>query len=164
MDENNRELEFDVQMDSKILYDYLICHAYSGASGILGTCIGVMLFLMFANNHNPLCLVFGIVLILYIPIELKFHAKKIMVLNSVYKKPIHYNMGAEGVTVSQGEASQTLEWSGFTKAINTKHSIVLYSGKNNASIFPRKQLQEEIPGIIAIIVENMDPKKVKIKW
>lgn len=164
MSEDLKRLEFDVQIDSKVLYDYQIYHSYTGAGGLFGTCFGALLLIMFANNLNWIYLVFGIVVILYVPVEKSINCKKTVMLNPVYKKPIHYVISSEGVEVSQGDACQKLEWDGFVKAVNTKHSILLYSGKRNASIFPRKQLGEDIPTLISIIVENMDPSKVKIKW
>ena len=50
-EEKNKSVSFDVTMDSKILYDYMINHAYTGSSGILGTCFGVLGILFFLKTN-----------------------------------------------------------------------------------------------------------------
>ena len=160
----NKSVEFDVTMTSGVMYDYMLYHAYSTPAGILGSCIGAMLILMYAYNQKAMCLAFGIVLLLYIPAEMWLKSKKVVKLTPAYKKPLHYVIDNEGVTVSQDENSQHLEWDKFVKAASTRNTIILYSGRANASVFPRKELKDKVAPLIGTITENMDPKKVKIKW
>ena len=58
-------LEFDVNIDSKVLYDYLLKHTYSGMQGILSTIVGVLMIMMFLSGEGILYLIFGIVVIVY---------------------------------------------------------------------------------------------------
>ena len=164
--QSDREFKVDVQMTSSIFYDYLIYHSYSSSVGIIGTSVGAIALILFLNSHmqNYLCLLVGIVFILYLPVTLKFQAVKNVKLNPVYSKPLSYTLNAEGITVSQGETTQTLGWDKFNKAVSTKQSILVYSGKNNATIFPRKQMEERLPELISTIAYYMDSKKVRIKY
>ena len=161
-----KEIEFEVKMNSSVLFDYLINHAYSGASGILGTCMGTVGILLFVKMGMQaiLYLIFGIIIILYLPITLWLKSKQLMVLNESFKSPLAYTVNADGITVSQGDEKQSIEWDKCIKAVSTKQSIVLYTGKNNASVFPRKQLGEQLPVLISVISAYMDPKKVKIRF
>lgn len=163
-EEKNKSVSFDVTMDSKILYDYMINHAYTGSSGILGTCFGVLGILFFLKTNYVLYLIIGAVLILYLPINLRYRAALQMQNVESFKKPLHYNVDENGITVSQDDTTQQVAWEQCTKAVSTKQSIVVYTGKANASIFPRKQLEDCLPALIAVIAENMEPGKVKIRF
>lgn len=159
-----KEVSFSVKMTAGIMYDYLIKHAYSGASGILGTCFGLLGCLFFARTGFVLYLIIGVMLILYLPVTLWTQASKAVINNEVYKTPLVYTLGSEGINVSQGEVSETASWQQCTKAVSTRQSIIVYTGKRNAFVFPRKQLNDKISPLIAVIAENMDPKKVKIRF
>ncbi len=157
------ELTFDVQMNTGVLYDYLIHHAYTGSSGILGTCFGILGLIMYANSHYLLYLILGIVVILYTPVTLRYRAG-LQMLQPVMKKPLTFAFSEQGYTVSQGDVTQSVSWEQCTKAVSTSLSIVIYTGKNNASIFPRKQLGGQLTDLLAVIAKYMDPKKVKIRY
>lgn len=162
-----KELDVSVSMSAKILYDYLIYHAYSTPAGILGTCFGALGVLLFFNAPSVdrvMYLILGAILILYMPISLKLRSAQLMQLSDTYKKPLDYHLDQNGVTVSQGDVSQTMEWNKCVKAVSTRQSILLYTGRNNASIFPRRQLGDKLPALVAVLAENMDPKKVRIRY
>lgn len=161
-DENS--ITFQVKMSAKILYDYLLNHAYTGSSGIIGTCFGVVGILFFLRTSYPLYLIIGIMLILYLPYTLWTQAARTMTVNEAYKLPLTYTLDSKGITVSQGEVSETASWDQCTKAVSTKMSIVVYTGKKNAFVFPRAQLLDKLTPMLSVIAENMDPKKVKIRF
>lgn len=155
--------EVDIQINTSVLYDYFLRHVYTTFSGIFGTFIGIfMLMLYFAKESSVLYLVCGIVIILYLPWSLYLTAKK-QALQETFKNPLHYAFYENGVQVSQGDVQQMQKWEDMLKAVSTTKSIILYTGKNSASIFPRKDLGENAMDMIRIISTHMDPKKVKIK-
>lgn len=160
----NREVIIDVHMNAGVLYDYMLNHSYSGASGILGTCFGFLGIVAFAKTHFPLYLIMGLLLIFYLPVHLRYRAAMQMQLTEAFKKPLHYVVDSEGISVSQGEQTEHVSWDQCLKAVSTRKSIVVYTGKKNATIFPRKDLGEYTGALIAVIVENMDPKRVKIRF
>lgn len=156
--------EFDIKMSTSALYDYNMHHAYTGASGLLGTMVGILLILGFLGNTSYYAmLVAGIIIILYMPITLYTRAKKQMLLNPAFKKPIHYLMDDTGVTVSDEENSMTVEWKDMYKAYSTNQSIILATSRYNAWIFPKKDLGEDRYSLIEMISTHMPPDKVKIK-
>lgn len=155
--------EVDIQINTSVLYDYFLRHVYTSFSGMFGTVIGVfMLMLYFIKESSVLYFVCGIVIILYLPWSLYLTAKK-QALQETFKNPLHYAFYENGVQVSQGDVQQMQKWEDMLKAVSTSRSIILYTGKNSASIFPRKDLGENAMGLIQIISTHMEPKKVKIK-
>lgn len=157
------DMHFEILMNDKILYDYLVYHNYSKFSGILSVCFGVLGLLFFAKTMEPVYLALAILLILYLPINLKYRSK-VQMMNSVFKKPLVYDIGEKGITVSQDDVVTCAEWDKCTKAVSTRQSIVVYTGKRNACIFPRKQLGENLPGLLALLGKYMDPKKMKVRY
>lgn len=155
--------EVDIQINTSALYDYFLRHVYTSFSGMLGTVIGIfMLMLYFVKESSVIYLICGIVIILYLPWSLYLTAKK-QALQETFKNPLHYAFYENGVQVSQGDIKQMQKWEDMLKAVSTTKSIIIYTGKNSASIFPRKDLGGDAMGLIQIISTHMDPKKVKIK-
>lgn len=163
MSDTSKEISFTVHMTAGILYDYMINHAYSGASGILGTCFGFLGIIFYLKTNFVLYLILGIVLVLYLPINLKYKSFVQMKMTESFQKPLEYQINQDGITVAQDGQEESVPWSQCCKAVSTKQSIVVYTGKQNASIFPRKDLADHLPALVATIAENMDPKKIKIR-
>jgi len=156
--------EFDIKMSVSALYDYNMHHAYTSASGLLGTMVGILLIIGFLQNTQYYALlVAGIIIILYMPITLYTGAKKQMLLNPAFKNSIHYAMDDEGVTVSNDQDEMKVEWKDIYRAYSTNQSIILSTSKVNAWIFPKKDLGEYRYSVIEMISTHMDPAKVRIK-
>lgn len=168
MSENDNtieNLEFDVTMTSAVMYDFQIYNTYNKTSaGIVGTGVGTSAIIMGLAYNYVLFVIMGIVLVLYTPISLKLRSAQQMKNVEAFSKPLHYSIGEEGITVSQGETTQTVTWDNALSAVSTKQSIIVYTGKTNASIFPRKQLGTKLPFLIATLARYMEPKRVKIRF
>ena len=80
-----------------------------------------------------------------------------------FRKPLHYRMLEDGIEVSQDDIVELQVWEDMVKAISTGKSIIVYTSKFKAAIFPRKDLGNHASDAIEIISTHMDPKKVKIK-
>lgn len=158
------ELEFDVKVTSSELYDYLLYHTYTGLSGMLGTLVGVFLVIAFVATRYFIYLIAGIVLIAYMPCSLFLRAKQQAVNNPAFREPLHYKMTEEGISVSQGESEETQSWDSCVKAVSTARSIILYTSRTTASIFPKRDLEGKKEALIRMISTHMPPKKVKIRF
>ena len=111
-------LEFDVQMNAGVLYDYMLRHTYSGIAGILGSVAGALGVVAGMLTHYPLYWILGLVILVYQPVSLWLRAKQ-QALLPVFKEPLHYKMTEEGVSVSQGETEQFQKWEDMYKAVST---------------------------------------------
>lgn len=158
------ELEFDVKVTSDALYDYLLYHTYTSFSGMLGTLVGALLIIVFVSTKYPIYLIAGIVLIGYLPCTLFVKAKQQALNTPAFKKPLHYKMTDEGVSVSQGDSEEMQGWDSCVRAVSTSKSIILYTSRTTASIFPKKDLGDKKDALIQMISTHMPPKKVKIRF
>lgn len=157
------ELEFDIKMTSGALYDYLLYHTYTSLSGMLGTFVGVFLLMAFLATKYFIYLIAGVVLIAYLPCSLFLRAKQQAMNTPAFKNPLHYKMTDEGISVSQGENEESQSWESCVKAVSTSRSIILYTSKVTASVFPKEDLGDKREALIRMISTHMPPKKVKIR-
>ena len=157
------ELEFDVKVNSKVLYDYMLHHTYGSFQGVLGTAVGALMLVGFAVTKYMIWLIAGIVLLVYLPWSLFLRSKQQMLNTPAFKEPLHYRMTEQGVEISQGEAKEFQKWEHMYKATSTGKSIILYTSAVNACIFPREDLKGNEVAVIEMISKHMPPKKVKIK-
>lgn len=159
-------VETDIKLTVGDLYDYNLRHSYTQISTLLATVIGiagVAVGIYWRQQYWIMMIVIGALLILYMPFTLLVKSSQTITLSPAMKNPVHYLLNEEGITVSQGDQSQTLAWDGVHKAVSTGRSIIIYTSKNSASVFPRKQVGEALPLLIQTISANLDPKKNKIK-
>ena len=157
------ELEFDVKITSNILYDYMLRHTYSSLSGLMGSLVGVLMLMLYASNKQPICLIIGVVILLYLPWTLLIKSKQQALNTPAFKKPLHYRLSDEGIEVSQDETTEKMGWDDMYKAVSTPRSIIVYTTRTNACIFPKQDLGENRYKVIEIISTHMPPKKVKIR-
>ena len=159
------KIEFDVKMTTAKMYDYMLYHTFHGMQGLLGEIVGVLLIIGFVitDPHKWLYLIFGLIVIFYLPVALFFNAKRQVALTPVFKDKIHYVLTDEGMEVHVGDQSDSMEWSAIRKAVSTSKNIILYTGKNTATLFPRADLSDNEMKVIEIISTHVDPKKVNIR-
>jgi hypothetical protein len=81
-----------------------------------------------------------------------------------FKKPLHYKMTDDGISVSQGESEERQSWDSCYKAISTGKSIIIYTSRTTASIFPKSDLGDKKDALVQMVSTHMSPKKVKIRF
>lgn len=157
------EVEFDIQIKSGDLYDYMLHHTYTGPSGLIGAVAGALMLVAGLSGAGILFVVAGAVILLYLPGSLFLKSKQQFLANPAFKKPLHYRMTEEGIEVSQGEEVQSQKWEDMYKAVSTVRSVIVYTSPVNAAIFPKRELGDLTTGVIQIISTHMTSKKVKIR-
>ena len=157
------EVEFDVKITANILYDYMLHHAYTHIQGLLGSMVGVLMIVLFYSNRQPICLIVGVVILLYLPWAFFLKSRQQMQRTPTFKKPLHYKLTEEGIEVSQDEEVQQMAWENMYRAISTLNSVVVYTTPVNACIFPKKDLGEQKYKVIEMISTHMPPNKVRIR-
>lgn len=156
-------IEFDVKMTTSKMYDYMLKHNMTSFSGILGEFIGLLLIVAFFLYGNVMYLLCGVVIVLYMPVALFIKSSNQVKLNPVFKEKLHYILDETGVTVRSGENEDSLPWSEMYKATSTTSSIILYTNKVNACVFPKSDLGGQKDEVIKMISTHMDPRKVNIR-
>lgn len=157
------ELEFDVRITANILYDYMLRHTYYSASGLIGTIVGALMIVCFFFRGEVIFLIAGLVILGYLPWTLWMKSRRQMLGTPAFQEPLHYKLTEEGIEVSQGGEVQKQGWEDMNRAVSTQRSLIVYTSRVNASIFPKQDLGELTPGVVEMISTHMPPSKVKIK-
>lgn len=161
---HSMEMEFDVRVTAGVLYDYLLFHTYTSFSGMLGTLVGVFLIMAFLSTKYVIYLIAGAVIIAYLPGALFLRAAQQVQNTPAFRQPLHYRMTDEGISVSQGESEERQSWDSCVKAVSTGRSIILYTSRTTASIFPKRDLGDKKEALVQMISTHMPPKKVRIRF
>lgn len=156
-------IELDVKIEANDLYDYMLRHSYNSAVGIIGSCFGALIIVLAVLTTQWVYLVFGLIILLYLPWTLFFRSKRQVLSNPSFQQPLHYLLDDQGLTISQGEDSVQYLWEEMHKAVSTSRSIILYTSPINATIFPKRQLQDQKIAVIEMISTHMPPAKVRIR-
>ena len=144
-------IEFDVNMKAGDLYDYMLRHTYSGFSGLFGSVVGALMVIA------------GAILLAYLPWTLFLRSRQQALANPAFKEPLHYVLDDEGIHVSQNGTEEMQKWEDIRKAVSTNRSIIVYTSKVNACIFPRRDMGEYTPQVIQVIETHLPASKVKIR-
>ena len=156
-------VELDIKITAGDLYDYMLMHSYSSPAGIMGSALGAVMVIVALNTKQWIFLIGGLALLFYLPWVLLIKSRQQALSNPAFKQPLHYRLDEQGITISQGESSTALEWENMVKAVSTGRSIILYTSRVNATIFPKKQLGDQKAAVIECISTHMPPDKVKIR-
>ncbi len=155
--------EFDVNMTPGKMYDYMLRHTFTSFSGIVGELLGFVLVAGFFVTHQWIYLAAGIICVFYQPVALYYRARRQVKQNRYFDGPLHYVLDDNGVTVTSGEDTESLPWERMYKAVSTTRSVILYTGRVNACVFPKEDMGAAKDAAIAVISSHMDPKQVNIR-
>lgn len=156
-------IDLTVKIEAGDLYDYLLMHSYNSPAGLVGSVFGALLTIFAAATGQWIFLVLGLVMLLYLPWTLFVKSRSQILSNPSFQEPLHYTLDEEGLTVSQGEARESMAWGDMHKAVSTGRSIILYTSRVNATIFPKRQMEDRKAAVIEMISAHMPPGKVKIR-
>lgn len=156
-------IEFDVRIQAGDLYDYMMRHTYSGFSGLLGSLIGAILTVAGVYTKNWMMLIGGIILLCYLPWTLFLKSRQQLLINPAFKNPLHYMLDDEGIHVSQNGEEEMQSWDNIVKVVSTGRSLIVYTSKVNACIFPRRDLKDYTSQVIEMLSTHLPANKVKVR-
>ena len=163
-------VKFQVQMTDKYMYDFMLYHNYTHASGLMSTIAGVLCFAVFLTKvtggdmqSSIIWLMCSILMLVINPQNMKSRAKMQVKNTPMYQKPFEYEIHDEGITVRQDDQEVKNAWEDFTKAVSTGKSVLLYIGRIRAIILPKECMGEQYEEVLRMIHTHMPPKKVKIR-
>ena len=156
-------LELTIKIEAGDLYDYMLRHSYNSPAGLIGSAFGALLIVFAFATRQWIFIVLGLVMLLYLPWTLFIKSRSQILSNPSFQEPLKYILDEEGLTVSQGEAWEKMAWEDMHKAVSTGRSIILYTSRVNATLFPKRLLGDKKAAVIEIISTHMPPAKVKIR-
>lgn len=156
-------INLSVKIEAGDLYDYMLMHSYNSPAGLIGSAFGALLIVFAFATRQWIFIVLGLVMLLYLPWTLFIKSRSQILSNPSFQEPLKYILDEEGLTVSQGEAWEKMAWEDMHKAVSTGRSIILYTSRVNATLFPKRLLGDKKAAVIEIISTHMPPAKVKIR-
>ena len=162
-------VKFRVQMTAEYMYDFMLYHNYTHASGIISAILGVVslgtaIQYIVAGNVQYFCvwLMCAILLLFINPYTMKTRAKSQVQNTEMFQKPLEYEITEAGIAVRQDEAEATTTWDEVTKVIKTRKSVIVYLGRVRALIFPKACMGEQYEEVVNAIRTHLPAKKVKL--
>lgn len=141
----------------------MLMHSYNSPAGLVGSTFGALLIIFAIATQQWIFIVLGLVMLLYLPWTLFLKSRTQLLNNPAFQEPLQYTLDEDGLTVSQGEVQEKMAWEDMHKAVSTGRSIILYTSRVNATIFPKRQLGDQRVAVIEMISTHMPPSKVKIR-
>ena len=150
---------FDATIGRPELSDFVRNHMIRQPAFILIVLMGIALpiYTFFFQRANMyLSLVFFLVLSIVYPL---WQYKKIAaqnLKNPVYENVFHYMVDDKGFHLEAGLRAIDLEWKEFTKLHELKSSYILYTGKKNAYVLPKKDLGSSEERIMTFVRHRLN--------
>lgn len=164
-----KPITFSVQMTWKEIYKFTMYHTYHSFAGILGVLLSIMalanLIISFdklSDQSKTIMTIVAAWFLIFEPIRMLIRSKNQMKLSKAYLKPLNYTINEEGITVSQDEESQTIEWKQLFKIVETKSQFLVYSNRINSFIFPKSSLEGQADELGAVMAEYSRDTRVKM--
>ena len=165
-------ITFSVQMTEKEVYRYTLYHVYHSFSGIFGLCLSLIALVnLICNFHSMSDQAKTVMIIIALwstvldPLMMKSRCKTQFKRTKAYQSALQYTIDAAGITVSQGEETQTLSWDKLMKVVETKNQFLVYSSRIHAFIFPKSMMnnqEEDMREIVFVYTKDL-PVKLKGK-
>ena len=163
-------VKFQVQMTDKYMYDFMLYHNYTHASGLMNAIAGVLCLAVFLTKvtngdiqASAIWLMCAILFLVINPQSMKSKAKMQVKNTPMFQKPLEYEVSETGISVKQDDQEVKNAWEDFTKAVSTGQSVILYMGRVRAIILPKECMGEQYEQVLKLIHTHMPPKKVKIR-
>jgi len=144
-----KEVKFSVQIKVSDMFAFLMHHSYRGMSLIADAIVTFgaigLLVAGFGKGDvvKTVALIFVSLLFTVVhPLQLYNRARKQVTKNEVFKKPLEYVLTDEGITLSQGEESQSFTWGDVYQIKEYKSQILVYTGRVYACIWPKRELAD----------------------
>lgn len=164
------KIELDIKMTFEDMYRFNLYHVYHNSQGILSIVLAVMLaaisILTWGDSnvvYNVLYLLAAVLIVVYVPVNLRSKVKKQMANTEVYQQPIHYVFDECGITTSFADQSVTMPWKQLYKIVSTKRMVLLYGGRIRANVIPRDQLGDAYDSLYELAKSQMDSYRFKMK-
>lgn len=160
-----------VQMTRELLFDFLLYHTYSKASGFLVNMLGLGVAAVggvmqamgqIETGQLALYLLAAAAFLLYTPLLLRHRAKTQMQVNSEYRDPRDYVFSDKGICVVQNGEETLYDWSRIERTVTTPKTIGIYYGKDQAFIIPKTAFGDRFVPVMQMVVQHIGLNKVRL--
>lgn len=163
-------IEFDIKITDKDMYRFNMYHAYTGFQGIFATLIGIVVLVVAVmtlgkvdTTYTLLYFLFGVIFLVYTPVNLWTRSKRQIFLSPVLKGTLHYSLDDKGVHVQVGEQNALLEWNMIYKMVSTRNNLLIYSTRVNAYVIPLTQLGNNYASVKQLAQQKLEKYRFNMK-
>lgn len=156
------EISFDTNVKEKELYKFSINNMYRKVTGVIWVLfsivvIGVTIYTWgkVDINRSILMIVIAALYTVINPIFLWVRAKSQIKTNPSFQKPLHYVINSTGITISQGEQSESTKWQQMWKSVKYGDIIVVYVSTIRAFIIPIKDLGDDYNALVELLSNGL---------
>lgn len=142
-----KEVKFSVQVKVQDMFAFLMHHSYRGVALIADAIVtfGAIGLLIAGFGKGDVVKTVALILVallfpVFQPLQLYSRARKQVMKNEVFQKPLDYVLTEEGITMSQGEETQSFSWGDVYQVKEYKSQILVYTGRVYACIWPKREL------------------------
>ncbi len=166
------DIQFEAKISAKDLYRFNMRNAYTSMQGILSIiCAALVAFVFiwkFDKLSGPYLVLFVILFLLflvYVPASLWMKSKQIVKKSDVFKEPLGYSFGEEGILITSStvpdDENVMLPWEDIFKVIKNKNYILIYTNRISAYIIPREQIADKEEEISEALISKVEDFKLK---
>lgn len=164
------ELQLDIQLKEKDLYRFNLFQTYTSSQGIVSIVLAILGVIMAVTSfgggnigYGVMYVAFSVIILLYVPISLRGRVKLTLKNNEVLAGVLHYHFTEKEIKVTSGEDSGELPWKQIYKMIDTKHNVLIYSGRRNAYVLPKDQIGDNYALLKELAEKSLEPHRVKLR-
>lgn len=164
-DPTGEHYTIDASIGKEELKDFVRHQLFTQPAFLLIMVLGIALpiyTVIFQPKNLIMSLIFFVVLCIVYPF---WQYKKIVdanVKNPVFKNVFHYMVDEPGFHLEAGLRAIDLSWKDFTRKKSLKTCHILYTGKSNVYILPRKDMEGREEQIMAFIDRMMGSNSQKV--
>lgn len=161
--------QFEVNIQVKDMYQFLLHHAYSTFSGWVGVIVAALVLILAVVSYGDttttntmLYIGVAVVMVIYPFLTYYNKAKTQVQKNTMYAKPLLYEFSETGICVSQEDEQAVVAWEELAKVCETKELYIIYVNRVRAFLLPKRDFAAQKQQVDQLLRQHLDAKKVKI--
>lgn len=170
METQENPIQVEVTLTSSQLYRYNLYHCYrNSSSGVFSILLGVFCLCYAIGFHARmealyvlLIAALGVLFLIYNPISLFLRSKNRFLNNDALQKPIVYSFDERGITLSQADAAEQVEWEQVYRAVDAGDCIYLYFTRIHANIIPKSAMGDSCEALCRLMKAHTKTKGMKL--
>lgn len=156
----NETKKISVNMTEEALIEFVFRSYYGRFSGIMTIVLGIIGIVLFAvtfGTARPAAsFAYAFVAVGSLignPAVLWMKAKKQFRNNPVYREPINYEIGTDGIRIIIGNESEHIGWENIYRLRGSGRMLAVYTGPYHAFVLPYSELGKDKDIVISRIVQ-----------
>ena len=159
------EVNFDIQITDKDLFKFSINNIYRKFTGILWIVFSITVIFItvytwgdISINNSILLICMALLFSVMNPFLLWTKSKSQIKKNETKQRAIHYCINGKGVTISQGERTDHVDWNQTWKAVRYGNLVIIYVSSIRAFVLPVNQIGEQYDKLVKILSDGLQTR------